>query len=203
MKKSKQAFYNKNKKYYRMYNEQGKEIGWIHPIYEKTQTNYLKGVSVFLLTQDGKLVLEKRTPNTCLTPGDIDIISGHCDKHEKGKKTAYRELKEEIGIQKKKVLKLRKIKKNVPLRFKGGRNFFISFYVTQLKKRKNKFNLQEIELEEVIIVPMQEGFDLIRKGLTKFPYKGNEIVFEEIFKKVELFYQKSIEKQKKKVEYSR
>ena len=41
---------------------------------------------------------------------------------------------------------------------------------------------------------MKEGFDLIRQGKTKFPYSGNEKKFEEIFEKVELFYKKSIEK---------
>ena len=61
---------------------------------------------------------------------------------KKGKKTAYRELKEEIGVKKKKVTKPKKVKSNVPLKF-SERNFFISFYVTKLRKKVDKFNLQE------------------------------------------------------------
>lgn len=202
MKKAKKAFYNQGKKYYRLYNENGKEIGWIDPIYEKTQTNYLKGASLFLITREGDLVLEKRSKNTEITPGDIDLISGHRDNHEKGKKTVYREAKEEVGVKKKKISKPKKVKGNVALEFKGSK-FFISFYASMLKKRTRHFDLQESEVEEVMVVPMQKGFDLIRKNLTKFPYTGNEEIFEEIFKKVELFYQKFLEKQNPKVEYTR
>lgn len=202
MKKSKKAYYNDGKKYYRLYNENGKEIGWIDPIYEKTQTNFLKGATLFLLTREGDLVLEKRSKSTELTPGENDFISGHCDNHEKGKETVYREAKEEVGVKKKKISKPKKLKGNVPLEFKGSK-FLISFYASMLKKRAKHFDLQKSEVEEVIVIPRQEGFDLIRKGLTKFPYVGNEEIFEEIFEKVELFYQKNLEKQNKKVEYIR
>lgn len=197
MKKSKKAFYDNGKKYYRLYNEKGEEIGRINPIYEKTQTNFVKVISLFLLTQDGKLVLEERNKNTELNPGDIDLISGHRDNQEKGKKTVYRETKEEVGIKKKKMAKPKKVKVNVPLKF-SERNFFVNFYVTMLKNKVKKFNLQESEVEDVMLVPMQEGFDLIRKNMTRFQYTGNEAIFEEIFKKVELFYEKSLEKQNKK-----
>lgn len=197
MKKSKKAFYNHGRKYYRLYNELGKEIGWIDPIYEKTQFNYLKGVTLFLLTREGDLILEKRDKNTRLTSGALDAISGHCDNHEKTKKTVYREAKEELGIKKKNITKVKKIATNVPLRFSGERNFFISFFVSELRKKNKKFKLQKKEVEDVIVMPMQEGFDLIRKNLTKFPYTGNEEIFENIFRKVELFYKKSLEKEKK------
>ncbi len=197
MKKSKKAFYNNGQKYYRLYNENGKEIGWIDPIYEKTQTNYLKGATLFLLTRNGYLVMEKRSKNTKLTSGEIDLVSGHCDNHEKGKKTVYRESREEVGVKKKKIAKAKKIATNVRLKFNGDRNFLISFYVAILKKQMKKFKLQNSEVEEVFVVPRQKGFELIRNNMTKFPYTGNEEIFEEIFKKVDLFYEKSLEKEKK------
>lgn len=202
MKKAKKPFYNNGKKYYRLYNEKGKEIGWIDPIYEKTQTNYLKGATLFLLTREGYLVVEKRSKNTKLTPEENDLISGHLDNHEKRKETVYRETKEEVGIKKKKISKPKKIKGNVPLKF-GKNNFLISFYVSVLRKKNNKFKSQKSEVEEVIVAPRKEVYDLIRKNLTKFPYTGNEEIFEEIFKEVDLFYQKFLEKQNQKVEYTR
>lgn len=201
MKKSKKLFKDLNgEKYYKIYDEKGTEIGRINPLFEKRQSNWLKGVSVFLLTDDGKLVLEKRSKNTKLTPGDIDLVSGHRDEEEKGKEAAYRELKEELGIKKKRVLSLKKIRHETPLVFKGGRNFFISFYVTKLKNKSKNMNFQETEVEDVMIVPLQEGFDLIRQNMTKFPYTGNEKKFEEIFEKVEEFYRKSSEIKKDKKE---
>lgn len=193
MKKSKKVFDENRKKYYKLYDEKGNEIGRINPLFEKKQYNWLKGVSVFILTEEGNLVLEKRTKNTNLTPGDIDLVSGHRDGEEKGKEAAYRELKEELGIKKKKILKLKKIRKDAPLVFKGGRNFFISFYVTQLKNKKNYLHFQETEVEDIMILPIEEGFELIRKNQTKFPYEGNEKKFEEIFEKVKEYYRKSIE----------
>lgn len=197
MNKSKKLFKSSTgEKYYKLYDEKGQEIGRINPLFEKKQSNWLKGVSVFVLTEDGKLVLEKRSKNTNLTPSDIDLVSGHRDEEEKGKETAYRKLKEELGIKKKRVLSLKKVRHETPLVFKGGRNFFISFYVTKLKKGINNMNFQETEVEDVIILPLHEGFELIRQNKTKFPYTGNEKKFEEIFEKVEEFYQKSMKSKK-------
>ena len=87
MKKSKKLFKSSTgEKYYKLYDEKGQEIGQIHPLFEKKQTNWLKGVSVFVLTEDGNLVLEKRSKNTNLTPSDIDLVSGHRDEEEKSRK---------------------------------------------------------------------------------------------------------------------
>ena len=192
MKKSKKLFKSSTgEKYYKLYDEKGQEIGQIHPLFEKKQTNWLKGVSVFVLTEDGNLVLEKRSKNTNLTPSDIDLVSGHRDEEEKGKEAAYRELREELGIKRKKVLSLKKVRHETPLVFRGGRNFFISFYVTKLKSSIKNMNFQETEVEDVIILPLQEGFEWIRQNKTKFPYTANEKKFEEIFEKVEEFYKKS------------
>jgi len=130
----------------------------------------------------------------------IGLISGHCDGAEKGKRAVYREMREEVGIKKKKVYKIKKIETKIPLEF-GKRKFFISFYATMLKNKKSfkNLNLQNSEVEEVLIVPMQEGFNLIRSNKTKFPYDGNEEIFEQIFEKVELFYQKYSEKKEEEV----
>lgn len=185
--------------YYKLYDEKGNEIGIINPLFEKKQSNWLKGVSIFVLTESGDLILEKRSKNTQLTPNDIDLVSGHRDGEEKGKEAAYRELNEELGIKKKKVLKLKKVKNETPLVFKGGRNFFISFYVTKLKKKMDYLDFQESEVQDVMIVPMQKGFDLIRNNQTKFPYTGNEKKFEEIFEKVEEYYRKNIVSKNQKI----
>lgn len=184
----------KGEKFYKLYDEKGNEIGRINPIFEKTQNDWLKGVSIFVLTEDGNLVLEKRTKNTVLTPGDIDLVSGHTDSDEKSKKAGYRELEEELGIKKKRVLKLKKLKTDVPLVFKGKRKFFISFYVTKMKKKFDESNLQETEVQDVMIVPIEDGFELIRNNKTKFPYTGNEEKFEKIFEKVRQYYDKKISK---------
>ena len=178
---------NNKKNYYIMYNEKKQKIGKIYADYEELQNNWLKGVSIFVITEDGKLVIEKRAQDTKLTPGQIDLCSGHRDNDEKGKSSAYRELKEELGIKKRQVLKLKKIRSEVPLIFKGDRKFFIQFYAGIIKQRKSNLELQEEEVSKIEEVPLEEGFELIREGKTKFPYFGREKEFEEIFEKITEF----------------
>lgn len=170
--------------YYYVYDENKNKVGKIKSDYEKFQSLWLKGISVFVLTEDGELIIEKRAKETQLTPGAIDLCSGHRDNKEKGKETPKRELKEELGIKKKKIKKIKKIKKEVPLVFGTDRKFFIQFYVAKMKGKAPK-KLQKEEVKNIIKVSLQEGFDMIRRGETKFPYKGNEEQFEEIFKQVE------------------
>ncbi len=185
----------KKENYYIIYDENKKRIGCINAKYEKMQQQWLKGVSVFVITKNGNIILEQRTKNTSITPDEIDLCSGHRDNNEKGKETAYRELKEELGIQKKKITKLKKIKKEVPLIFKGERKFYIQFYMAILKNKK--INLQKSEVDSIIEVPLKKGFEMIRKEETKFPYAGNEEKFEKIFKKIEeQFYEKTIDREK-------
>ena len=192
--KPKKLIKNKKKEnYYIIYDENKKKIGCINSKYEKMQEQWLKGISIFVITKDGKIILEQRAKKTSITPNEIDLCSGHRDNKEKGKETAFRELKEELGIRKKRILKLKKIKKEIPLIFKGERKFYIQFYMTILKKQK--LNLQKSEVNSVLEVPLQEGFEMIRQGKTKFPYTGNEEKFEKIFKEVEKkFYKEIIDK---------
>ena len=180
--------------YYIIYDENKKEIGCINAKYEKMQQQWLKGISVFVITKEGKLILEQRTKNTSITPNEVDLCSGHRDNNEKGKKTAFRELKEELGIRKKRILKLKKIKKEVPLIFKGKRKFYIQFYMAIVNDNKNK--IQKSEVDSVIEIPLQEGFEMIRQGKTKFPYVGNEEKFEKIFEKIEKKFYKEVTNKK-------
>lgn len=117
----------KKENYYIIYDENKQKIGYINSKYEKTQKQWLKGVSIFVITKEGNLILEQRTKNTSITPDEIDLCSGHRDKNEKGQETAYRELKEELGIKPKRILKLKKVDKEVPLVFKGERKFLFNF----------------------------------------------------------------------------
>ena len=85
-----------------MYNQEKRRIGRIYVDYEKLQDNWLKGVSVFVITKEGNLIIERRAKDTKLTPDQIDLCSGHRDNKEKGKSTVYREMQEELGIKKNK-----------------------------------------------------------------------------------------------------
>lgn len=64
------------------------------------------------------------------------------------------------------------------------RKFFTQFYV--LKTKLKDLTLQESEVASVEWLPMQEVFQMIRQGKTRFPYDKR---FEKIFRKVEEHYQ--------------
>lgn len=185
---------NNNKIYYIVYDENGNKIGTIYPEYKKLQSQWLKVITMFVITKNGKLLVEERA-KTDLTPNKKDLVSGHIENQEKGKETAYREAKEEVGIKPKKILKIKKVKNNVPLIIEN-RKFFTKFYFAIANIDLKELKLQKEEVRSIIEVSLEEGFELIRQGETRFPYEGNEEVFEEIFEKVRKFYDKCFNKEK-------
>ena len=64
------------------------------------------------------------------------------------------------------------------------RKFFIQFYA--LKTKLKNVTLQKAEVESIEWLPMQEVFEMIRQGKTKFPYDER---IESLFKQVEEHYQ--------------
>lgn len=65
-----------------------------------------RSVDVALFNKDGKIALQKRSINKDLYPGYFCITaSGHVSKGESYKDAAYRELKEEMGVEKVKLIK--------------------------------------------------------------------------------------------------
>ena len=83
--------------YYNMYEKDGKLIGRINPKHELRQGKWLQGVSCFVINEKGEVLLEQRTRKG-LTPGKIDLVSGHMEKEETAEECMKRELQEEVGI---------------------------------------------------------------------------------------------------------
>lgn len=171
--------------YYNMYNQQKQKIGKVNTKYEKKQGQWLKGISVFPITEVGEIIFEKRA-DTELTPNAIDICSGHIDNEENSVQATYRELREELGIKKENIKLLYKIGVDVPMIFAGNRKFFIQFYMCIVKKCS--INKQNEEVKETFTIGLKDGFKLIKDGNTKFPYEGNEETFEYIFTSIENQY---------------
>ena len=69
------------------------------------------------------------------------------------------------------------------------RNFFIQFYV--LKTKIDKISAQKEEVDSIEWIAMEDVFEMIRKGKTKFPYDKR---YEKMFNKIkEIFMQKKQE----------
>lgn len=173
-----------NTVYYKTYDQNGNLKGNILKSEEKQidEDTWLKGVSCFVLNENGEVLIEKRK-NKGLTPGKLDLCSGHIDLEETPTQAMIRELREELGIQLEESINVIKLTQNgCPLKFDSSenkRNFFITFYC--LKRNKSNVEIQEEEVDKVFWIPIEECFELIRSKSTKFP---NDYDYEEIFQKV-------------------
>lgn len=171
---------NKFPTMYNMYDEKGSYIGKINHNYEKMQNRWLKGVCIFFETEQGKILMEHRG-NTKLNPNEDDFCSGHIEENETYLQAAYREAREELGLMENDIERLTLIGNETPLVF-SGRKFFIQFLYGKINSKKIEIDNKEVESyyqEELEI-----AFQKLRDEKTKFPYKGNEGIFEEIIEKI-------------------
>lgn len=181
-------------KYYKVYDVNKRFIRKIQQKDELQEDNFLKGVTCFVINKKGEILIEQRAGKSKLMSGQLDLCSGHVDNEETYTQAMIREYVEELHSgdeeDRRKAMneaigKLRTIKE-LDLNFtnKGKiRNFFIKFYA--LITDNINIHMQKEEIENILWVPMEECFDLIRNGKTKFPY---DIRYEEIFEKVEKIY---------------
>lgn len=183
-----------NIKYYKVYDCNKRFIRKIQQKDELQEGNFLNGVTCFVINKKGEILIEKRAEKSKLMSGELDLCSGHVDEEETYTQAMIREYAEELhsGSQEEKqkaineaINKLKPITE-LDLKFKNKgriRNFFIKFYA--LMTDNTNVHLQEEEIEEILWVPMEDCFELIRNGKTKFPYDSR---YEEIFKKVKEIY---------------
>jgi len=112
-----------------------------------TQNNelFIRGAYVFLFNKSLELLIKKRGVK-CSKPGFWEIVSGHVDSGESYEDAAYREVKEEVGI-------------NVSLEFLEERKFtdtskeFVAFYLGGVDNIKSIRcpEGEEFEFEEVLL----------------------------------------------------
>ena len=170
---------------YMVYDKTGKLKRLLKKSNEKTDISnedWLNGVSCFVLNEKNEVLIEKRVGKG-LTPGKLDLCSGHVNGAEISLVAMMRELREELGIGFEESLDTVKLTKTpAPLNFgseEKNRNFFIDFFY--LKRNNSKIKMQKKEVEDIMWVPLEECFELIRSGKTKFP---NDYNYEEIFNRV-------------------
>ena len=174
---------------------------------ELSQNNYLGGVSCFIIDEEGNILIERRG-NTKITSGEVDLCSGHIDNNETPTQAMVREYVEELhrGNQKEQeearneaINNLKKLDElDLVFKNKGNeRRFFIQFYV--MKTKLKELTIQKEEISDVEWIKMDNAFELIRDGKTKFPY---DLRYEKIFKQVREHY-KEKDKQQDKEEWSK
>ena len=165
-----------NNEYYKVYDKNGKYIRDIKIEDEKKLENeYLYGVTCFVINENNQVLMEERA-NTELTPGKIDLVSGHVNGKETGIEAILRELREEVGIynvEYNEIGKLNELSKPLGFESKGKiRNFLIDFYCVFIDS-KQVTKIQKEEVNSYEWVPMNIAIDRIVNGHTKFPKQEN------------------------------
>ena len=148
---------------YNVYNKDGELTRKIDKRQELniSEDEWLKGVTCFVINEKGEVLIEKRV-NKGLTPGKLDLCSGHVDGDETQTQAMIRELGEELGIKTEEAITEYCLKRN-------------SSYVI----------IQKEEIDKIVWLPLEETFELIKSGRTKFPKNYD---YEEVFEKVRNIY---------------
>ena len=192
----------RQEKFYKIYEKgkEGKKVYKGRTIKEANNKHYLGGVSCFVINNEGKILVEKRA-NTKINSGEIDLCSGHIDGEETPTQAMIREYVEELhnGSSEEKekarneaIQNLCKLDElDLIFHNRGNtRKFFIQFYT--MKTKLENVTIQPEEIDSIEWVNLDEAFDLIRQGKTKFPYDER---YEKIFEKVSEHY-KGIKEEK-------
>lgn len=165
------------------YSESGKGLGFLEPRNQKKRRDnvYMKAVTCFVIDKTtGEVLIEKRTGNG-LNPDEFDLVSGHVDGDEIGFQSMIRELKEEIGIQvEESSSNLKKVEEFTPMNFESIGKYLVEFYCL-LRSTKEGLELQEDEVTQIEWKSMEEVFEMLQQGKTRFP---KDFDYEKIFKKV-------------------
>ena len=170
---------------YRVYDRSGNFKTAIEKKQEEklNSDEWLQGVTCFVLNENGEVLIEKRA-NKGLTPGQLDLCSGHVDGDETPTQAMIRELGEELGIKTEEAMNVIKLtQEGIPFEFENsGRSlrFLITAYC--LKRNSSEVTIQKDEIDAIAWVPLEKCFELIKNGKTKFP--ANHEKYDEVFQKV-------------------
>ena len=82
-----------------MFDNKRKPLGKVTERYNYVEGEYSQGSHVWIVNSKGELLIQKRTPTKKLYPNLWSITSGGTDTGETTLETAFREVKEELGIE--------------------------------------------------------------------------------------------------------
>ena len=178
-----------NKEFYKVYDKAGKYLYNIDTKKEKNlDDQYLHGVTCFVINEKNEVLMEVRA-NTELTPGKIDLVSGHVNGNEVSIAAMLRELDEEVGIKGvlgSDIKRVSELSKPLGFESKGKiRNFLIDFYCVFIEQ-KQVTKVQQEEVKSYEWVPMDIAISKIVNGLTKFPkQEKGKVDYKQVIKRLE------------------
>lgn len=132
-------------------------------------------VHIWIISADGKILLQKRSDNKRLMPGEWAATGGAAVTGEDSFAAASRELYEELGI------KRSRDKMQRAFRLKR-RNSLVDVWFTQFDSNSDQLTLQKDEVAEVKWANLDDLESMIKDG--RYHNYGNEY-FSRVFDKIE------------------
>ena len=142
-----------------MFDNKRKSLGKVTERYSYVEGEYSQGAHVWILNSEGKLLIQKRTPTKRLYPNLWSITSGGTDSSESTLDTAYREVKEELGI----TLKPEEIE--LMMTYKRNHDF-VDVYLVRKDIKIEEIVMQPEEVDAVKWVTPDELTNLIKEEKT-------------------------------------
>lgn len=139
-------------------------------------------ISVFVLNNQGQVLLQKRSANKKYFPNTWALCTGHVENGETPKEAALRELNEELGV----TVSLEQIFSFSFGKFDSQNTYF--FYVI-CNLSVDEFSIQEEELSEVQWFFVPVVIDMIKKHDNKIVYRDDKL---ELFLSLEEFVNHTI-----------
>lgn len=138
--------------------EEDKIIGRISSQMQSTvKPSQLRFINIVLINDKGEILVPKRSSNRKLFPNCYDFsVGGHVNSGEEYEEAAYRELREELGIED---VELKEIAYFSP--FKSASNTFQKVYV--LKYNKSIINYDHQGIERFYYMTKEEIIELLNK----------------------------------------
>lgn len=124
--------------------------------------NNVRGVELFLINKDGKIVIPKRSENRRIFPNCYDMsAAGMVDSGEDYDEAMYRELKEELNIDN---IILKEIAYLNP--YKGESNIFTKVYIGYIDFKIEDFDKDGIS--DIYYFTISEIDDLLNNNSSQF-----------------------------------
>ena len=146
-------------------------------------------IAVWIMNEKGEVLLQKRSPNKKQGANNWSTsCAGHIDIGEEPKKSATREIREELGIPvKEDDLKHLFTAKNKRVLTNSFNNIFCYLYFLKVNTPIEEFTIDTEEVSEIKYIPFEEFEQLVKDKPANAPFTAREYmpaIVEELRKNI-------------------
>lgn len=142
-----------------MFDKQRNSLSKTVERYTHIPGEYSQGSHVWIMNSKGEILIQKRTPTKRLYPNLWSITSGGTDSGETTLDTAYREVKEELGIE------LKPEELELMMSYKRNHDF-VDVWLARKDIKLEEITMQKEEVADVKWVTEEELEKLIEENKT-------------------------------------